>query len=185
MYSARRHSQIFHKGDKMKRFMLLAVVLLLSQGALWAQETPKAEVFGGFSILSISDEGERTTPLGWQASVAGNVTDKVGIVGDFGGGYKDGFKIHSYLGGVRFGQRQEKVTPFVHAMFGGTTGSDGTESSTGFTMAYGGGVDVNTSNDRVAIRVVQFDWAPTRIDGLWVKNIVRFGFGIVFKSAAR
>jgi hypothetical protein len=170
----------------MKRLlMMLAVVLTLSQASLWAQDVEKANVFGGFSILTIEDSGARETPLGWQAAVAGNVSNNFAVVGDFGGAYKDGNKIHTYLGGVRVLARQEKVTPFGHAMFGGSTASFGGTSESGFTMAYGGGLDVNTNNDKIAIRVIQFDWTPTKIGGEWVKNIMRFGFGIVFKSGSR
>ncbi len=54
-----------------------------------------------------------------------------------------------------------------------------------FTMGYGGGVDVK-ANDKVDIRVVQFDWTPVHSSSStgssWTKNVIRFGFGIVLKS---
>ena len=52
----------------------------------------------------------------------------------------------------------------------------------GFAMAYGGGVDVNV-RDRAAIRVVQFDWIPITESRSWITNTIRFGFGIVYRSA--
>ena len=169
----------------MKRIvMYLAAMLVLVPASLWAQDVPKAEVFGGFSVLSIKESGDRTTPLGWQAGVAGNLSSMFSIVGDFGGQYKDGGKIHEFLGGVRATHRVDKAAVFVHALYGGSHFSGGGDSFTDFTMGYGGGVDVN-AGDRMAIRVVQFDWLPVRSDGEWFNNNIRFGFGIVFKSGSR
>ena len=145
----------------MKRLMImLAAVVVLAPACLWAQDPPKAEVFGGFSVLHINDN-ESFTPVGWQASFAGNINPKMGIVADFGGQYKDGFKVHSYLGGLRYNHRMEKVTPFVHAMLGGTHAGDDTGSINGFSLGFGGGFDY-VATERINIRVVQFDWLPTR-----------------------
>jgi hypothetical protein len=171
----------------MKRLMImLAAVVVLAPACLWAQDPPKAEVFGGFSVLHISDE-ESVTPVGWQASLAGNINPKMGIVADFGGQYKDGAKLHSYMGGLRYNHRTEKVTPFVHAMLGGTRIGDDTGSLNGFSLGFGGGLDY-TASERINIRIVQFDWMPTRFSeggvSAWSNNVVRFGFGIVFKTGA-
>jgi hypothetical protein len=173
----------------MKRFvMVLAAVMALVPASLWAQDAPKAEVFGGFSVLTINDSsisGSRYTPLGFQASVAGNM-GRFGIEGDFGGQYKDGGSIYQYMGGPRVTHSLEKASVFAHALFGGSraSGGSGSGSINGFTMAYGGGVDV-AAGDNIAIRVVQVDWLPTRFSSggvsAWVKNAVRFGFGVVYK----
>jgi hypothetical protein len=170
----------------MKRLlMMLAVVLAVSQTPLWAQDVPAFEGFGGFSILTIGGGGSRFTPLGWQGAVSGNINETFSIVGDFGGQYKDGDKLHEYLGGPRANFRRDRANVFVHALFGGSRSSSTGGSANGFTMGYGGGVDINTSNDRIGIRVIQFDWLPSRFSGVWENNIVRFGFGITFKSAPR
>ena len=43
----------------MKRVvMILAVVAVLAPASLWAQDVPKAEIFGGFSILSVKSGGD-------------------------------------------------------------------------------------------------------------------------------
>jgi hypothetical protein len=174
----------------MKRLMIvLAAVAVLAPASLWAQDPPKAEVFGGFSVLHISEDGASTTPVGWQASLAVNANPKMGIVADFGGEYKDGAKLHSYLGGLRYNHRAEKVTPFVHGLLGGTNVSfgGGGGSINGFTIGIGGGLDY-TATDKVNIRIVQFDWLPSRFSeagvSAWSNNNVRFGFGIVFKMGS-
>ena len=165
----------------MKRLVLvLTVMAVLVPTSLWAQDN-KADIFGGFSILSLSDSVDRTTAPGWQAAVSGNVTPMFSIVGDFGGQYKDGGSAMEYLFGPRATHRTDKASLFGHALFGGTHFSDG--GGNHFTMAYGGGVDVN-AGDKMAVRVVQFDWMPIKNSGTgggWSKNSIRLGFGVVFK----
>jgi len=181
----------------MKRLlMVLAAMAVLVPGSLWAQETPKAEVFGGFSILSVKDSDEsRVTFPGWQASVAANVNQRFGIVGDFSGNYKNdattcaSCKLHTFLFGPRVSNRVEKATVFGHALFGGAKFSTTGASDSNFTMGFGGGVDINTS-EKLAIRIVQFDWLLFKGDdgaggSEWSKNNVRFGFGVVFKSGSK
>ena len=172
----------------------LAVVLALSIPS-FAQEVnyPKAEVFGGFSMLRAG-----STFMGWQASANANISHHLAIVGDFGGQYKTvlGVPLNSYqfLFGPRLVIRKSRVTPFVHAMFGGVRDGVGSTtilgvtvpgtSSTGLGMGIGGGFDINVS-DRLALRLPQFDWTPAHIAGVWSNNQVRFGFGLVFKAGQK
>src|SRR5688572_28740544 len=119
-------------------FVMVVVVLAFSQVSLWAQDVPSAELFGGFSILSVEGDPDRFNPLGWQASVAFNGSGAFGIVGDFGGQYKDGVSAHQFLGGIRGNARRERANIFVHGLAGGTRFSNGS-SSTDFTLGLGGG----------------------------------------------
>ena len=96
----------------MKRLMIMfAAVAILAPACLWAQDPPKAEVFGGFSVLhtTAGDNDEGFTPVGWAASLAGNINPKMGVVADFAGNYKDGVKMHSYMGGLRYNHRMAKA----------------------------------------------------------------------------
>jgi hypothetical protein len=178
----------------MKKLMLLLFgVLILACGSLSAQDDyPKAEVFGGFSVLNTDMSGlwqDRFSFYGFQANGAFNLNENFGIEADFGGQFKSeqDITVHSYeyLFGPRFAVRQERTTLFVHALFGGTTlGAEG-HNTNGFAMGFGGGFDVAV-HDRIAIRVVQFDWIPARFTengegSMWIKDTVRFGFGIVIK----
>jgi hypothetical protein len=168
----------------MKRlFTILAVLVVCSQVSLWAQDVPKAELFAGFSVLSTGG-GNRDTAPGWQASVTGNLAERFGLVADFSGHYKDGVKRHAFLFGPKAAARREKATLFVHALFGGVRASGGGFSDTNFAMGFGGGVDYNV-RDRVAIRVVQFDWLPVKHSSDWETGTVRFGIGLVFKGSPR
>lgn len=174
----------------MKKTILLicGMFLLLCSPVLAQDDYPKAEVFGGFSIVS-TDLGlgnliDRQTFYGFQANGAFNFHKNVGIVADFGGHYKGvaGETIHTYeyLFGPRVNLRSEKATVFGHALFGGANIGVAGGSENGFAMGFGGGIDVNV-NDRVGVRVIQFDWIPSRFEGVWVNDNVRFGFGIVLK----
>jgi len=181
----------------MKKTWIVAAIVMLIWLPLQAQEVPAAEVFGGFSILSIGApegfESNRENARGWQSSAAFNFNRNVGLVADFGGQYKklseDGSEVslrgHEFLFGPRFSARTERATPFIHFLFGGANGraSAGSEhlSKSVFAMAIGGGLDVNVS-DHLALRVIQFDWVPIRPEGQWFRNVARLGFGIVFKS---
>ena len=63
----------------MKRvLMILAVVAVLAPASLWAQDTPKAEIFGGYSLLSLGGGGDRENISGWQAAVSGNLSERFG-----------------------------------------------------------------------------------------------------------
>jgi hypothetical protein len=169
------------KEDQVKKLVLMLIVpLVLTSVSAWAQDKfPKAEVFGGFSVLSFDPGYERIQPLGFQASVAGNFHKNVGIVGDFGGQYKNGGSVYEYLFGPKFSMRQSKATVFAHTLFGGIS-AGGNISDSAFAMGFGGGLDLNV-NDRFAVRAVQFDWIPIHDAGAWDTNTIRFGFGIVIK----
>ena len=68
----------------MKLLMMpLAVVLVIAPASLWAQNVPKAEIFGGFGMVNVDGE----TPIGFQVNVARNLSSKFGIVGDYMGAY--------------------------------------------------------------------------------------------------
>jgi hypothetical protein len=150
----------------MRRLILGTIGLLLLSTAGWAQEssTPKAEVFGGFSISSVGIPSVDPTTLlpttlresfwGWQASIDGNVSRHLGFVGDFGGQYKSidagallggtatgvsvGMSNYQYLFGPRINMRMDKINPFVHVLFGAARTSAAvtiTDPITGLTTA--------------------------------------------------
>ena len=168
-------------------------MLLCFSLASRAQDAPKVEGFAGFSAMAVAAEGEGEHAFGWQGSVAGNFHPNIGIVADFGGQYKSidiegtdiSVRAHEFLFGPQFNARLEKANPFVHVLFGGANGRAAADSEsvsrTVFMMGIGGGVDVN-AGDRMAIRLIQFDWLPIHTEGEWFNKIVRVSIGIVFKG---
>lgn len=123
-------------------------------------------------------------------------------------GEKADVSIHSFLFGPRFTQRTDKLTVFAHALFGGArvkanlptavlNGTqlsaiepmaiivpfDGNSTDTGFSMAFGGGLDINV-NKNFGFRIVQGDYLMTRAFND-TQNNFRIGAGIVFRVGGK
>lgn len=173
----------------MRRIICMVSLMFLLSFTTSAQDTPKAELFGGYSYAG---EGSN----GFDASIAGNVSSWFGLVADVSGQYtrleEDGIreriKTNSYLFGPRFSLRRNKrVTPFAHALFGVShvkseaveLGQAFTFSDTSFGMALGGGLDVTVS-DHLAIRVIQADYLRTRFFNQ-TQNEGRIAVGVVLR----
>jgi hypothetical protein len=157
----------------MKKLLLAIALLGVFCLSLSAADAPKAEVFGGFQM--IRDSG--VTINGFNASVAGNISDKFALVGDFGYGTKSGFKEYTYVGGPQISMRADKFRVFVHAMAGGMRFSD-EGSISGFAMMLGGGLDFKVA-DAISIRPAQIDLIEGRMNKTW-GNQFRYSAGIVF-----
>ncbi len=163
--------------------LFTVILLLLSSSALGQDgDYPKVEVFGGFSYLS-ADLGTRENFFGFQGSVSGNVKENIGIVVDVGGQYKSvlgiGISYYEFLLGPRFMVRSERVTGFVHALFGHRYVFALSDIDSAFALGFGGGMDVSAS-DSIGIRLFQFDYMPNHSPSIW-RHDVRFGSGIVYK----
>jgi hypothetical protein len=152
---------------------------------------PLWETSLGWSFLRVSDEVlDMNSALGWNVSVAGNVSPWLGIVGDATGNYKTGLMmadnvdvaIHTFVGGPRFSARNSpRAVPFAEFLVGFTTTSldaDGEgDSSTEFTIQPGGGIDIG--NEQVAARL-SFAWRRVFYEGN-PTNMFRFVGGVVIR----
>jgi hypothetical protein len=152
---------------------------------------PRAEISLGWSFLHASGEFLNVnSALGWNASVAGNVSPWLGIVGDATGNYKSGsivaeepdVAIHTFLGGPRFSARTSpKAVPFAEFLVGFTRTSFDVSgvgtSSTEFTIQPGAGVDIGRERTAarlsIAWRRVFYEGEPT--------NMFRFVAGVVIR----
>ncbi len=166
---------------------LLALVLFCSVAAA-AQQTPKVELFGGYSYLLADLNGTSVNLDGFHVSAAENLNSWLGGVLDFSThfGTRAGVNVNtqSIMYGPRIAYRKSKlVTPSAHALFGAIRGSAGfddiSKPNTRLTLAVGGEINVRIT-DRVAFRVVQADYQPTRFLGLRQDNI-RVSTGFVFR----
>ncbi len=152
---------------------------------------PRSETSLGWSFLHASGEFlTLNSALGWNVSVAGNVSPWLGIVGDATGNYKSGLTvadepdvaIHTFLGGPRFSARTSPVAvPFAEFLVGFTrTSFDlngvGT-ASTEFTIQPGGGLDIG--NERAAARL-SLSWRRVFYEGE-PTNMLRFVAGVVIR----
>jgi opacity protein-like surface antigen len=126
---------------------LLIMALFVSAAAI-AEDSPKVQVFGGYSLLHADTNGISNTNVdallgtsgsnanhnfsGWNAELQYNVKPWLGAVADFGGNYGKaispasgsglsgipGFNSYSFLFGPVLQQPRGKLRPFVHALFG-------------------------------------------------------------------
>lgn len=176
----------------MRKLSYLAVFVLAFAVSALAQEAPKAEVSLGYSYMRANAGGAGFNLNGGSASFAGNVSSSFGIVGDFGGYHISeagaDLNVYTYLFGPRLSYRkQERVTPFVQALFGGARASAGfgglTASENSFAMALGGGLDVKASS-AVAIRIIQAEYLMTRFGGETQSN-ARISAGIVLRIGGK
>jgi opacity protein-like surface antigen len=186
------------KGAAMIRnFVVVCAVLLLSLVAFGQErgEAPKAEIFGGYQYFHANSGVSGLSGFnlnGWNASASGFFSRNLGVTADFSGSYGTpsvlgvGVKTNFYT--FLFGPtvrvpNSSRLTPFAHVLFGGGRISGSafgvSVSSTDFTWAAGGGVDVNLSRN-FAIRLGQADFLQSRVAGSSQNNF-RYSTGIVLK----
>jgi opacity protein-like surface antigen len=176
----------------MKKTLCVICLILVATTFASAQETPKVEVFGGYSWAGGNFHG-------WNTSVTGNVNKWLGVVADFSGHYgseQDGpvrvdQNAHSFLFGPRIFRRGKRLTPFGYALFGAPRfhesasflGQRFSASDTGFSSAFGGGLDVRVTK-HVSIRTFQLDYFRPKFFGE-THNRGRLAFGIVIDFGKR
>ncbi len=107
-------------------------------------------------------------------------------------------RLMNFLGGIQIKDNSSESTfkPFAHALVGVANGrnkvqfdniaciaifpspcTNFTQSETGFAGAFGGGLDIR-ANDKIDVRVIQFDYNPTRLFDSTQHNF-RIGVGVV------
>lgn len=174
----------------LKSAWVFCLLLFLAISAV-AQDYPRVEVFGGYSYVHSNFAGTGLNFNGGSGSIAVNVTQVIGLVGDFGGYHNNTSGVSTnnftYLFGPKFAYRgNERVTPYFHVLLGGihASSSFGTvsASSNAFALAIGGGLDAKVA-PHIAIRVAQIDYLLTKLqdDKDDRQNNVRVSAGIVFR----
>ncbi|HYM79744.1 MAG TPA: hypothetical protein VE377_27465 [Candidatus Dormibacteraeota bacterium] len=192
----------------MRTSVLVVAVTLCWTGLSLAQDHPKAELFGGFSVEHVAPCGESGSgcnfegnegPVtgnfkGWNAAATAYFKRSWGITADVAGHYGStnflpggsaSYSNYSYMFGPTYAVHLESATPFVHGLFGGVTWRSPSNlvQYNALAWAVGGGVDVNAT-PRVAVRVVQVDYVGTRVPSAGNSHIgsgFRFSLGFVFK----
>jgi len=172
----------------MRKFIASAALLVLLSAPAMAQNSPEAEVFGGYSVYS---NGAHKLN-GWNASVNGNINHWLGIKGDFSGHYKtkNGLRLtlHTFTVGPQLSYRKNRrIVPFAHALFGVAHASAGYQdlaySRSSFAMNFGGGIDW-VVHKNVAIRVIQTGLLVTYL-GQDAATDGRISAGIVFRFGSK
>ena len=128
----------------MRRTISLVLIVLAACFFLQAQEPPKVEIFGGYSLARITDQGVVQKHIfnnRWNSEINFNFDKHLGIVGDFGGYYGTHTgpsftqftcfgcpitfpgpvvttQFHTFLFGPQVSARVNSFTPFGHVLFG-------------------------------------------------------------------
>jgi hypothetical protein len=160
---------------------LLGLTLLLALPAA-AQETPKAEVFVGYSLFRPESAG--FNQHGFLLSGAGNFNNWLGVAGEFSAHFHKESGVNTNAEILAFGPRfsirkAKRVTPFIHILFGVARFEVASFNDTGFAMVAGAGLDIKV-NDVVALRPVQIDYVLDRVGGSTGHN-GRYSAGITFR----
>jgi hypothetical protein len=184
--------------------VILAVTLL--NVLVVAQDNPKLEVFGGYSLEHIKPCdgdlgcGNSVTPRpsetynGWNASLTTYFYRSLGATADFTGHYGPGLggsanpaSRYSYMFGPAVAIHLQKSTPFAHALFGLVSQRDSLHFGEydKFAWAVGGGIDVKVSR-RFSVRPVELDYERVNVPGFvseqtFATSGVRYSAGIVLK----
>lgn len=148
--------------------LLIALTPLLSLTAP-AQDTPKVEVFGGYSYANISALEERFSAKGWHAALIVNSKSWLDFVLDVSGHYGalGGDRTATYVAmvGPRLAFQNGRLTAFVHSLYGISFGHPSTLPPVEFVepprvwftfVPGGGGLDIALAR-RLALRVFQCD----------------------------
>jgi hypothetical protein len=187
--------------------ILAAGITALALVSSASAQSPKVEIFGGYSVEHIAPCGTSTTFAqefscglelgeletskgyfnGWDASVTGFTHRFFGFTADFAGHYHalGSDSRYSFLFGPTIALHTPVISPFAHGLFGAVTESSSDEPEHNFTkpeFIIGGGVDVNFAR-HFAARVAQIDyeWQKNPTEGLSNPNGLRFSAGVVFK----
>jgi opacity protein-like surface antigen len=184
----------------MKRLVLLCALVLCFTCVASAQDTPKGDLFAGYSFAHLSENGFGINFNGGSASGSFNVNNWLGLVADFGGYHTntDGISANSYtyLFGPRIYFGHGKISPFVQNLYGGAhaTGENscpdvrvhsqatfgcGSGSENAFALTLGGGVDWNAT-EHLGVRLIQAEYFLSRFGGS-NQNGVRISTGVTFR----
>ena len=159
--------------------LFAAACFFLTTAHAAAQDAPKADLSVGyqFTHLNGSNGVDGTNiPAGWTASITGRLNPFLNVVGEVNGAYKDGGKLHHYLGGLRFGGGPSRGTNYIVVFGQVLAGLSSSAGKTGFVIQPGIGLDIHGSG-KVGGRV-NVDYLTDRHDGFTGKG-VRVAAGVV------
>jgi hypothetical protein len=181
-----------HEQKRMRRHFTLGrwiavLLLVISEGATWAQIPTRGNAFFGYSYDRTSIVADDTSNLnGWEATLEGKFLPWIGLVVDVDGHYGShdfsgtnaDVVAHNVLFGPRVSVTYHRYRPFAEflAGVGHISRSNGiSDSDTSFADGVGGGLDYRIVGP-LTIRG-QLDWINTRFYGEG-QNGVRFSTGI-------
>jgi hypothetical protein len=171
--------------------LLCFLMLTFVATSLRAQDTPRIQVFGGYSYTNFDSK-----TLGYSGSsglnggtimVAGNLTHGFGGLAQASVSGGSGITLRDALFGPQFLLPHGKFLLFAHGLFGRArssvrTGVKPEPLDTQNAMAFGGGIDMNYRN-HLAFRLIQVDYMRTQLFE-HDQNNLRFSTGLVYEWGA-
>jgi hypothetical protein len=167
----------------MKNLMMATLAFTLLATVTRAQDTPVVDVAGGYSVIQVL-KGISATGYGGSGSVALNVNDWLGLVGDVGlyhsSPFGPGLDAGTYTFGPRVSYRRwGRFTPFGQVLLGGVR-----YAANGLAFGSGGGAEIGLdSGGRFALRP-QVEYFGFRANGS-TTNTVRVSVGVVLRIGRR
>jgi opacity protein-like surface antigen len=191
--------------DNMNRLFLVLATLFALPLLAQAQESPRTEVFGGYSYMRADADaaGGDQDLNGFNASFTYNFNSFLGATAEFSGLFANvqaatvvggvpttttaNLNNYYFLFGPKFAFRGNgRFTPFAHVLLGAVTQdlslNNGTSvpNNTQFAMAIGGGLDINFT-EKISVRGAQVDYIMTRVVPNTNQNNLRASTGLVLK----
>lgn len=171
----------------MRKFWMVLAMLVILPLAARAQETPRVEMFGGYSNLSADLSGTNFNMSGVGVSATENLNSWFGGVLDFSTHYGKENGISTNLQTLTYGpvftyRKNSRLHPFGHGMVGAARGGADylniSRPEYRIALIGGGGLDVVVS-PRLALRLIQADYLMTTFNSDHQNNL-RLSAGFVF-----
>jgi hypothetical protein len=168
---------------------VFAFVMLLGSGLAAAQDTPRLQVFGGYSYLRFDSPtlgfANKSGMNGFTVMAAFNFNRGFGVIAQASGNYASQLNVRDFVFGPQFLWPKGRLLFFAHGLYGRARSQDSvgpTLTNTGNTFEGGGGVDWKLTH-RLSIRVIQADYTYTKFFQQNQNNL-RFSTGLVFHLGA-
>ncbi len=169
-------NQIRRNARSWTRGLLIFALTLIAVNAVAQDEgVPKIDVFVGYQYLNPAGDvpvPNTSSPVQSQTLVdfrhgfglagAYNFNRYLGIEGDYGGDWKNGFSVNTVSFGPRLMLRTDSANFFVHALFGENRLGTPSGSNSGLGAILGGGIDLRLWK--------HFDWRVFEADYQWTKH---------------
>jgi len=166
--------------------IFLLLLTIASAQPTVAQETPRVQVFGGYSYVRYDTQSfgfsQQSGLNGYTFSPAFNLIRGFGIVAELSGQYGKNLDLRDLAVGPQFFYPRGKTMFFGHFLIGDARSlvhSGGPQEDTARAVAVGGGVDFALS-PRFAVRAVQVDYLHTTLFNA-TQNNLRFSTGLVYR----
>jgi len=168
--------------------MAAFLFLLLVLGTAWpagAQDTPRVQVFGGYSYTRFdSPSFGFSSPSGlngYNFAPAFNLIRNFGVVAEVSGQYGSNLDLRDIAVGPQFLYPKGKALFFGHALIGSARSLvrvGNSEEDTARAVVLGGGMDFDLTS-RFAVRLFQVDYLHTSLFSQ-TQNNLRFSTGLVY-----